>query len=1826
MFVTIVIGMLMLLNVTSSCKRNPNGKGIFVEHIKPVPEVLLPLLDCYTSGVIGMGEPIQVSFTSADILKKQYGEDLPSKLFTFQPNLKGSAYWIDDHSVGFQYDDIDCNQQYVCSFKASELVDVPDDAVLEFGFTVRKQNFSLVSVLPDYKSSDLADFTIRLAFTNAIGEDEALTVFDDDFINKYHPESVSSTGKVFDFLIKDIARQDKDFTIPVNLDGTKLNSASKASEEITVLSSSDFSVVQVIPDSDNTSLKVYFSQPLDKEQNLDGFLEFNHEVGYTSDIYDNAITIYFDKTGIESWFENQMTVTVKEGIRSDNGKTLLDSNTFDFGLATGKPKVRWTNEGNIVPDIADPTVYFDAVGVNEVTLRIIRIFDNNLLSFIYDNGLEETYGVRKAGRLEKKVRLKVDNPSPLQWKTFPIVLSNYIDVKPGAMYQLSLDFGPEDYVNATDKVKSMVSLTADDESGYWEGEEDSYKKYQYDESSWDDPMGLSYYNDVEVKKNVVVSDLAVTAKMGRTDVADVFVYNISDATPAKAQIKAYDLQQQEVADGKTDADGHLLLKCATRPFFIVAADSKGSRSIIRLENGDALSYSKFDIEGETVEKGLAAFAYSNRGVWRPGDELQLNIMLSDNNTELPEGYPVVLEVYDAMSRLYARQSKTSPNNGIYCFNVPTNAADETGVWQAKFKVGSNVITKYLRVETIKPNRLEINFALPELISARDGNGVALSSKWLNGLKATGLKANVDVKISAGETSFKSFKNYTFENVCESFSTQEVALFSGPLGDDGVVNIGFSPLAQISANEMLNAVFSTKVFEPSGDFSITSTKTRLSPCRSYVGVELPKTSSKYGSYYDTGKDWNFNIAVINENGSMSKTNTTLEYHLYKLDYSWWWSSEDSDLLQRYASGTYKRPYSNGTLSCTGHTSLRINIPDKDWGYYLLIIEDNVGGNVFAKVIDFDWGSSYMHASSATDAPVELSMKATKDSYQVGEDVVVTFPANEKARALVTVESSDKVIQSMVIDKLGEEGKVVFKATQDMIPNVYVYVALIQPHDAGNDMPIRLYGVVPVKVENQKLQLKPVMSVPETSNTNKKIQVKVSETNGKPMSYTIAVVDEGILDLTSFSTPDPYKYFNSKRALAVRTWDNYVSVIDAFTGDLGSVYAIGGDGLINQEITLDKRFKAYSVTYGPFELAAGKTNTLDFEVPQCSGSLRFMVVAKGEGKSFGSAEKEMKVIDPITLYPSAPRVVAPGDELTLNVQVLSPLLKGKTATVKVQNTNLATVGALPNSVNVDAQGEGMITMKVKVPEVMGTAKMKVTVSGGGHEVVSETEMPIRMPYSERRQNVMKEIPANQSVSIPFDMNCISGSQSGKVVVSGLVPVNLYGRLDYLESYPYGCLEQVVSKAFPLLYVNNFVQQDEADVAKMKETVNSVISDIKAYQRPDFTLTTWPGGKSIDEWTGVYTLHFLVEAKKQGFNVPQHLLDGLVKHQTATAKTWRNDSYQNYRQTIQAYRLFVLALAKSPEMGAMNRFKEMEMEYPLTKILAAAAFAQTGKTTIAQKLLPNISGSQPMSDYSYSYGSDVRDLAFATYTMMLCDVGQQKIQANINAICKVLNSDRWLDTQSTSFALFVLGKYAEKNKVANAKISASVTINGDSHAVNANIGSASVPFVPKKGGNEVKVKNNSGNKVMAMVYTKASYAEYERKESGAGLKMTVNYVGKDGSPINVASMTAGTDFNAIVKVVNTGIESISNMALSYYVPSGWEIVSDRLSDAMGGNVDHYDVRDDRVCYYFSIPAQQSVTFKLQLNATYKGKFTIPAVHCENMYDDQIYYVVPARNIEVK
>ena len=393
----LIVMALMLVFLPKCGKKTPStstsAPRVIVEQLRPLSDALLPLIDGFTSGAIAKGEPIVVRFKGTEAMKVKYGEELPAKAFNFKPSLKGKAVWIDENTVGFQYEDIDPNQNYTCDFRISDFLDVDATDPLQFGFAVRRQNFSLVGSYPLCTEDDKMGYLLRVAFVNPV-EGDVTELINKDVRNAYSVSAKAAGGNVYDIEIQGIDRKNDESNLKVTLEGANFEVNKALTYEFPVYAKGDFRPVKFDMDQTSGQGTLYFTQALKQGQNLNGFLNFDQKLGYKADIQGNRVSLYIDKSNLYRYQMEDLEMKVASGIRSASGMVLQDTYSFKFNLTDYEPKVRWTDDGIIIPDVDETTVYFDAVCLNSVTLRIIRIFDDNILSFLQDNELTETYGVR----------------------------------------------------------------------------------------------------------------------------------------------------------------------------------------------------------------------------------------------------------------------------------------------------------------------------------------------------------------------------------------------------------------------------------------------------------------------------------------------------------------------------------------------------------------------------------------------------------------------------------------------------------------------------------------------------------------------------------------------------------------------------------------------------------------------------------------------------------------------------------------------------------------------------------------------------------------------------------------------------------------------------------------------------------------------------------------------------------------------------------------------------------------------------------------------------------------------------------------------------------------------------------------------------------------------------------------------------------------------------------------------------------------------------------------------------------------------------------------
>ncbi|RZK83603.1 MAG: hypothetical protein EOO98_17390, partial [Pedobacter sp.] len=340
--------------------------------------------------------------------------------------------------------------------------------------------------------------------------------------------------------------------------------------------------------------------------------------------------------------------------------------------------------------------------------------------------------------------------------------------------------------------------------------------------------------------------------------------------------------------------------------------------------------------------------------------------------------------------------------------------------------------------------------------------------------------------------------------------------------------------------------------------------------------------------------------------------TVQIEVYKTQWRWWWEQDNQYTYANFTQNQYNKLVETHQVNLSngkGNWNLRIDEPE--WGRYLILVRDVNGGHVTGKSVYVDWPGWAQREQGAnpTEASM-LSFTANKEKFIVGEDITLTIPTGKDGRALISIENGSRVLKTFWIDTKAGQTQYKFKAEKDMAPNVFANITLLQPHaQTVNDLPIRMYGAIPLSVEDPQTILKPTIKMLDKIKPERENTITVGEQNGKAMTYTIALVDEGLLDLTRFKTPDPHGAFYAREGLGVKTWDLFDYVLGAWGGNLERILSIGGDGSINKNLNPAKanRFKAVVKFMGPFTVGKGESKTHKFKLPQYIGAVRAMVVA-------------------------------------------------------------------------------------------------------------------------------------------------------------------------------------------------------------------------------------------------------------------------------------------------------------------------------------------------------------------------------------------------------------------------------------------------------------------------------------------------------------------------------------------------------------------------------------------------------------------------------------------
>ncbi len=1743
----------------------------------------------YTGGVVSDGTAIRVELATPVPMDKQ-----TDGLFSFKPALKGSERWLSPTVVEFVPEEWKSGTVYEGSFRVDKVLPVVESQCKVFPFRIQAAPRTAALSIDGITIRDGARVqgTITLSvpapqedITVTVDPSAAVTLLGDG--TRYHFETAA------------IERSTSDTPVTVTV---KVKDFDKeVSRKTYIPASGGFKVIDArVIRGENPCVEVRFSEPLAATASREGLIELSGVTRQNIDIQDNCARVYFDANP-----QDDLTLNVHQGVQSTGGLALAEGFRMDLPSTDPAPAVTIPIEGSILPDDSKLVLPFRAVNLSAVDLRVIKIYEDNVLLFLQENSLDGHSELRRVGRVvySRQIPLTDDGlRDPHTWNEYNVDLSGMFRQEPGAIYRITLSFRQEYSLYGGKKAPSMLPVQSgkptpeqeaewDVQNSYWWDNYMDWEQYEWEDR--DNPEKPSYYMDDDrfPSINLLASNLGLLAQYADGNTLWVAATDLNNAKPeAGVDLEVYDFQLQRIGRNRTDGQGLAEVDLTRKPFILLARKG-GATGYLRLADGYEKSLSRFDVGGQTVSKGLKGFIYGERGVWRPGDTLHVAMILADKAGRLPEGHPATLELYTPEGQFYTRMVSTG-QDGFYTFPVATSSEDPTGWWNAYVKVGGSAFHKSLHIETIKPNRLKVNLELPgEILQGGSRNTARIASSWLTGVPASGLKASATMTLSKGPATFKGFDGYTFRNPASEFESSEFSLFETTLDGDGNAETAFNLPAAQDAPGMLQAFIVTSVLESGGDESFTTQTVPYSPFPAYVGVKFPTDGD-----LETDKDNTVRVAVVNAAGERL-SGRQLEYRVFKTDWSWWWDNNPYEVAG-YVNGRRAKPVASGILT-SGSQDVTFNLraAEADWGRYLVVVRDVEGGHMAGKAVVIDW-PAYRGRSGREDpnALTMLTFAADKDSYRAGDKAKVYIPAARGGQALVSLENAAGVLsREWVSTDSAKDTPYTFTVTPEMAPNFYVHITLVQPYENTEDgQPLRLYGVKRILVENPASHLEPVIKVADTVAPEKTFTIQVNEKSGKPMTYTLAVVDEGLLDLTAFKTPSPWDAMYRTEALGVRTWDLYDEVIGAFAGRFSPMLSIGGDQENIRAARKDNRFNPVVKFLGPFTLQKG-TGKHEVKLPMYVGSLRVMVVAGHEG-AYGNAATTVTVKSPLMILASLPRQVAAGEKVTLpvNVFALDDQVKDVKVTVKAEGA-LQADGATTETTHFDKAGDNVVRFALNTAGE-GAAKVTVTAEGGSRKTSETIDIQVVNPNPETVTIRQERLEPGKTVS--FDAGAGSTLE-----LAGFPAVDAAGLYRTMKNYPYNCTEQLSARGLTMLHL--LPQLSEADSQEARELIPTLIHQLYARQRNDGGFSYWNGGNTSDTWASSMAGQFLAEAAAAGFEVQKDVLGNWKRFQNNLSQAYRFAGNAVFSQLDECYRLYTLAVAGEPANAAMNRLKETGKLEGRAEWMLAAAYAVSGKVKTAQEIVDK--GAATTGEYGgsdFTFGSSLRDKTVLLQVLALTDNLSQALPTALE-VAEEINKG-WYSTQEAAFAAVAMDRLFAK--VGTQAVKATV---GDQEVVSAK----SVYSQPVSG--RITVKNTSDGLLYVTLTTvgRAPVGVTVPAEAH-GLQVSVTYKDASGKELRPTTIPQGTEFSAVVKVTNPTQADYRSLVLSERIASGWEILNDRLrmGDASAGASDHRDIRDDRCDWFFDLGRGASKTFTLKLRAAYEGSYILPAITCSAMYNPHV------------
>jgi uncharacterized protein YfaS (alpha-2-macroglobulin family) len=1667
----------------------------------------------------------------------------------------------------------------------------------------------------DVQTADIADIELLAKCFSA--QDGQITV------------EAKSTGG---YLLKCLFPEGYNEKSIIRVDGTPVGDSKVQDIKPLSLDDSEMYLVNTWFDHKAKEFHIYFSQWLDADADLTGLVEVaSQNPSYT--IRQNVLTLYVSP-GPEN--ENR-TIKLYPGIRSAKDRTLRRSHVFSLPMDKEHPAVAFAGSGNYFPGSGDFKIPVMTRALKSVRVTVVEIPQDNVLRYLAWQSLSwsSINNLRLYGRpvYDQIVSLPKGETDQNGWTMHGLDLSERVARNPGSMYHVYLDFGPENTSLACTASFEQYDMPA-------EGKKMSYfnvrSEYYYDYYnyhpmySWEDrndPCKISYYvNKAQTERTFICSDFGVIAKRSGTGY-HMAITKLTDVSPVgNASLSLYNLQGMLMRTSTTDNEGIGIFQDVEDDAAVLMVEKDRKITYLPLDIEDANPLTEFDVSGDRTEGESAFYVYTSRDVWRPGDTIRMYVMLHGDAATAKQ-LPLTMKFYDADKLLIDKQIQPVDisSRQLYPFTTRSEPNAKTGLYHCIFQLGPKTLRKNIRIETITANTSETVYNLKGM-----KNGIlysktlegSLMSAYLTGQPIAGAKINGTARIKTITKPFTGYADYHFHAYSHPVSDRKWQAFSVVTNAAGEVSFtGSQDLTLYNAPVYIN--LETQTTFALGGTSTEGKTISAYPLESYVGSRKQDGKGWDGSH-TVNEDIKISLVCLTAEGKMNPVETPVRYIIEKNTNSWWIDKYQLTSAGNFIQSLFWQEVRQSKTTVKGTANITLPGGSMEMGAYRITFVNDLSGHISQQYFNVHDGLSRIPGNQ----PYILNFKTGKESYKAGEEIQIALPEIQRGKALVSIEQGNRIIQTKWMNA-GEMSTLT--AGDDWAPGVYMHISLVQPHSREtNDLPLRMYGTRYVAVSSEKSRLQPVVSIPDKLEASSSYTIQVSEKQGMPMEYTLALVDEGLLNLTGFSTPNPWNHFNGKFPLLVRTWDIYKYMIEYFRGTFAGIISIGGDNAYHPDAIPEiNRTKPLEIQMGPFKLAKNGKASHTIRIPGYSGKARLMLVACNK-EQFGSFEKQIPVKNPLMVQSQLPRTLNVTDKIRIPVSVTRDDAAIKNAQISVKTSGVS-IGGLQTGKNITFSGKNQefTTFSGEVPNQPGTSKITILASSNASKMQETGEVTINYPGSPQTRYSKQRVDPGKSATFTITPKGYADMFNTRISLTGVKTPSCTKYAEELIQYPYGCLEQRASAGFGQLYLDKIVSLSPQANEKRLAHLNQTVQSLGRFQRSDGRFNYWEG-QTYHAWSDLYTGYFLIEAKQAGIQVPGDMLQRWLDAHYRAASSWAvqqastRETYET-ESLVQAFRLYVLAKASMPAKPAMNRFiSDNTATHGATWWLMAGSYSLSGYDSKAKDMVQKAGQLQATYDESLSYatfGDKARDLAIAVDVLGLMAGTKGKQDQYYEEMVDVLDKSPWTSTQTQGFACIATGKYLIKNKTLPQDIKGTINgLKGGDKSVTQR-GSASVEIQVEKAdyGKKITVKNTG--KTPIYIHQTDTYTDNTLQQNATSsqlsLKMDVYNVTRKKT--GTGDIRLGDELKITLKIANPSPFPLPGMALNLIVPSGIKLNNPRINNsgnAESGTEELYqDFRDDRVYTFFDLANGKTANYTFTVRAAFAGDFYWPSVRCESMYRGNIY-----------